>query len=177
MADTENLTCYIHPNRETLLRCNKCNRPICAQCAIQTPTGYRCRECVRGQQKKFDTAHAGDLLLAPIIAAGISFFGSYIPAFLGFFTIFAAPFAGIVIVEILKKLTRNRRSQTLIVITTAAAVLGSLPLLVIRLLPLWVSLQSGGFSIYGLLPLVWQAAYSILVSTSVYYRMAGIFIG
>jgi hypothetical protein len=42
------LHCYVHPNRETSLRCNNCDRPICAACAIRTPTGYRCRECVRG---------------------------------------------------------------------------------------------------------------------------------
>ena len=39
MTETTTLYCYVHPNRETALRCNHCNRPICADCAIRTPTG------------------------------------------------------------------------------------------------------------------------------------------
>jgi hypothetical protein len=177
MAETQKLTCYNHPNRETLLRCNRCDRPICAQCAIQTPTGYRCRECVRGQQKAFETAKTIDLLIALVIAAGISFLGSFVPSFLGFFTIFTAPFAGMIIVEIVKKLTGNRRSRNLLIVTSVATILGSLPFLVIKLLSLVYGLQFGGINLYGLLPIIWQAAYTILVSTSVYYRTSGIFIG
>ncbi len=39
MTQTDTLYCYVHPNRPTSLRCNRCNRPICADCAILTPTG------------------------------------------------------------------------------------------------------------------------------------------
>ncbi len=45
--------CANHPGVETSLRCNKCGKPICAKCAVRTPTGYRCKECVRGQLKDF----------------------------------------------------------------------------------------------------------------------------
>lgn len=174
MSDTEILTCYKHPNRETLLRCNKCNRPICTQCALQTPTGYRCKECVRGQQKVFNTARASDFLLAFVIAGGLSYLGSYIPSFIGLFTIFAAPFAGTIIVEIIKKVTGNRRSVGLFWTVTAAAIAGSLPLLAMDLLQILIRLQSGAFSVYSLMPLIWQAAYIILLTGSVHYRMTGI---
>jgi len=177
MPEPEPLTCYKHPNRETMLRCNKCERPICSQCAIQTPTGYRCPECVRGQQKVFNNAQAGDFIIAVVIGAGLSYFGSYIPSFIGFFTIFAAPFIGMLIVEAIKRLTGNRRSRSFFLVTTIAAVLGSLPLLIIRLSSLWAGLLGGGFNLYGLLPIIWQAAFTILVSSSVYYRMTGIKIG
>ena len=33
----ETLYCYIHPNRPTSLRCNRCERPICAEDAVLTP--------------------------------------------------------------------------------------------------------------------------------------------
>ena len=56
MTQTDTLYCYVHPNRPTSLRCNRCERPICAECAVRTPTGYRCPECIRSQQKIFDTA-------------------------------------------------------------------------------------------------------------------------
>ncbi len=177
MPESETLTCYKHPNRETMLRCNKCERPICSQCAVQTPTGYRCRECVRGQQKVFNNARSTDYVIAVAVAAGLSFLGSYVTSFIGFFTIFVSPFIGTLIVEAIKKLTGNRRSHTLFVATTVAAALGSLPVLIVRILSLWFGLRAGGFNLYGLLPLIWQAAYTILVIGSVYYRLTGIKLG
>lgn len=177
MTDSETLTCYKHPNRETMLRCNKCERPICSQCAVLTPTGYRCKECVRGQQKIFDNAQAGDFIIAVVVAAGLAYFGSYITAFIGFFTIFASPFLGMVIVEAIKKLIRNRRSRPLFIAATVAAALGSLPMLIARILAVTVGLQFGSFNVYALLPLIWQGAFTILVTGSVYYRLTGIKIG
>ena len=50
-SPNEKMYCYNHPQRETVLRCNRCERPMCTSCAVLTPTGYRCKECVRGQQK------------------------------------------------------------------------------------------------------------------------------
>ena len=177
MADSEKLTCYKHPNRETLLRCNKCERPICTQCAVQTPTGYRCKECVRGQQKIFNNVQPGDFVIAIAIGTVLAFFGSYIPSFLGFFTIFAAPFAGTGIGAIIKKLTGNRRSKAFFTATTIAVVLGSLPLLIIKLLPLFTGLLTGSFSIYSILPLIWQGVYTFLMTCSLYYRLTGMKIG
>lgn len=45
--------CYRHPDRHTLLRCSRCERPICAACSIDASVGQRCPECIRteGTQK------------------------------------------------------------------------------------------------------------------------------
>ena len=45
--------CYRHPDRHTLLRCSRCDRPICASCSIDATVGQRCPECVaaEGTQK------------------------------------------------------------------------------------------------------------------------------
>ena len=83
-VSSEALFCYNHPNRETLLRCNKCDRPICTECAILTPTGYSCKECVRSHQKKFETAQWLDYPAAILIAGAASFFGSYVSSVLCF---------------------------------------------------------------------------------------------
>ena len=40
--------CYRHPNRETLLRCSNCDRPICPECMTAAPVGIRCPECAHG---------------------------------------------------------------------------------------------------------------------------------
>jgi membrane associated rhomboid family serine protease len=39
--------CYRHPDRETYIRCQRCNRPICPECQIPAPVGFQCPECVR----------------------------------------------------------------------------------------------------------------------------------
>ena len=173
---SEALFCYIHPNRETLLRCNKCDKPICTECAILTPTGYRCKECVRSHQKKFETAQWLDYPLAIGIAGAASFFGSYISSFLGFFTLLIAPVIGVIIAEIVRAITKKRRAKLLFQLTTAATVLGSLPLLVSKLINLLLILGTGNLAggFWGLLPIIWQGLYTFLVASTVYYRLSGI---
>ncbi len=34
--------CYRHPNRETLVSCSECGRPICEDCMTFAPVGIRC---------------------------------------------------------------------------------------------------------------------------------------
>jgi hypothetical protein len=157
-----------------MLRCNNCERPICAKCAVQTPTGYRCRECVRGQQKVFETAKTTDFILAPLVAGGLSLLGSFIVPLLGFFTIFLAPLAGTGIGEIVSQITGRRRSRNLFYLIAGAVVAGALPHLLITLFSFLTGLRFGGFNFFGLLPLVWQVVYIALCTGSAFYRLAGI---
>ena len=174
MEENTTLACYVHPERETVLRCNRCEKPICTSCAILTPTGYRCKQCVRGQQKIFDSAKSMDYITAPLAAALLSYAGSYLARFFGFFTLLAAPLAGMLIVEAVKRLTGRRRSAKLFALVTSGTVLGGLPLLAIALLRVLLGLGAGGLNLFGLLPLIYQAGYLILVTGSVRYRLTGI---
>lgn len=41
----ETPTCYRHRDRETLVSCSNCERPICTSCMVQAAVGVRCPEC------------------------------------------------------------------------------------------------------------------------------------
>jgi hypothetical protein len=175
VIETETEYCYNHPKTATTLHCNRCARPICAQCAVLTPTGYRCKECVRGQQKTFETALWIDYPLAFTIAAVLGYVGSRIVSFLGFFTIFLAPIAGVIIAEAVRAVIRKRRSKRLFQVATAGAAIGSLPVIVLALLQALVFGGRAGLGgIAFLLPLVWQGLYLFMIVPTVYARLSGI---
>lgn len=170
--------CYRHPDRETLLTCNRCGNPICTECAVLTPTGYRCPDCIRGQQKIFNTALTTDYLVGTLIAGGLAALAAVllrlIP-FIGFFLILIGPMVGMVIARAVQWAVKRRRSKLLHQIVTAAAVIGSL----IPNFPLLFFLITGlgsDFSILGgsMLSLVWQGLYIFLLASSLYYRLRGI---
>ncbi len=39
-------TCYRHSDRETYIRCQRCERPICPDCMSEAAVGFQCPECV-----------------------------------------------------------------------------------------------------------------------------------
>jgi membrane associated rhomboid family serine protease len=44
--------CYRHPDRETAIRCARCDRPICPDCMVSASVGYQCPNCLYGQQRQ-----------------------------------------------------------------------------------------------------------------------------
>ena len=169
------LVCANHPDRETYLRCNRCNKPICIDCAVLTPTGYRCRECVRGQQRTFETARNMDYVFAGGIALVLSFLGSFIVPVMQFFTIFVAPIVGMIAAEMIRRAVNRRRSRLLYQVAVAGAVVGALPLLASSVLSLvGVVAVRGVGGIAFFLPLVWQGVYIFLLASTLYYRLSGI---
>jgi hypothetical protein len=166
---TEVLYCYVHPNRETTLRCNNCNRPICASCAVRTPTGYRCKECVRERQKMFDTSEWYDYVLGFVVAGILSGVAAFLVSliggigFFGWFLIAAgAPTAGVAIAEGVRAVTRKRRSRPLFMTVAVGVVAGALPVIVFQLLT---------FNVFGIL---FQVIYLAIAVPLVYTRLSGI---
>jgi B-box zinc finger len=161
--------CANHPGVETSLRCNKCGKPICAKCAVRTPTGYRCKECVRGQLKIFDTARWYDYLLGSAIAGILGFLASLLATLVSRVTIIGwilivvgAPTAGMIIAEGVRLVTRKHRSRPLFITIAAAVVIGALPVILFQLF-------TG-----NIFNLIFQGIYLFIATPIVYTRLSGI---
>jgi hypothetical protein len=161
--------CYNHPTVETSLRCYRCGRPICAKCARRTPTGYLCPECVRGQQKSFNTALWYDYVLGGVVAAALGLVASLLASlvgslgFIGWFLIFiGAPTVGIIISEAVRMVTRKRRSRSLFMTVAGAVILGALPVILYMILR---------FNFFGL---IFQAIFLVFAVPVVFTRLSGI---
>lgn len=171
MSETQTpLTCTFHPKVETQLRCNRCNEPICIKCATHTPTGYRCPECIRSQQKIFITTRWFDHIIAVVITGIISFLGSLFASSLGIYImILVAIGAGYLIIWAVKKAINNRRSPLLKYVMTGSTLIGSLiPVfgILIREYRYFGTILGGG--IYSIL---WHLAYSVILTVYVYYQL------
>lgn len=127
--------CAVHPEIATSLRCNKCGRLMCTRCAVQTPVGYRCRECVKGQQKIFYTGNWTDLIiqfavtfpLSAIAAALVGTFGGMLGIF--FMFLIAIPVStavGAFIADLAHRAVGRRRHEWGWIVVAAGMVLGAL---------------------------------------------------
>jgi hypothetical protein len=174
-TNTDTLYCANHPSVATTLRCNRCNKPMCTKCAVLTPVGYRCRECVRGQQQLFETALWYDYVVAGVLAAVLGGLAGALLVRLSWFVFFLAPVAGGVIAEIVRVAVGRRRSRNLYLVAAAGYVVGCLPLLAISLLGLlFIGSQGGGVGLFGLLGLILPLIYTVIATGTFYARLRGI---
>ncbi|MFC1960272.1 B-box zinc finger protein [Chloroflexota bacterium] len=172
-SDEAPVTCTVHPDRETALRCNKCGRPMCVECAVQTPVGYRCRECIREQQDKFYTATTMDNVIAAGVAFGLSLVMNWIamliisiiPLF-GLFIalLFFAPAAGSLIPQAILTLTRRRRSRYMGEIAVVAIVIGAIASQWRLIQFLFMGAPLGSL----LMALLWPAIFTVIMASTAY---------
>jgi hypothetical protein len=83
-SQTSGLECAFHPGVPTVLRCGKCDRPICPRCLIQTPVGGRCRDCAQMRRLPMYEASPADLVRGALVAIGLGIAGG---VGLGFFVV------------------------------------------------------------------------------------------
>lgn len=171
--------CVNHPNRETILRCNRCEQYICVKCAVRTPTGYRCKTCVREQQKIFDNAGVKDYLIVFFLGGFLSFLGGLATSLVGFFVFLLAPAAGAFIGSVLRRIIRGRHARALNWTLVVAMILGMLPLLFVfglgsMLIVVFGKLENLLDVIYGSTPLFWQLVYLIMAVPTAYAQFSGI---
>jgi hypothetical protein len=102
---------------------------MCTECAVLTPVGYRCKECVRGHQERFLKASRRDDAVVFAICALISgvmlAIEKLLPIPLIFLLLLGLPAGGLV-AEAAFRAVGRRRSRYLGEIAAGGAALGAL---------------------------------------------------
>jgi hypothetical protein len=144
---------------------------MCPSCAVRTPTGYLCKDCVRQHQKTFDTALWYDYLLGFGTTFSLSLIASMIlvvvASFISFYLILLAAAglgggAGVLIANIVLRVINKRRSKPLFITCASGVVTGAL------------AVGLGSLLIGNFFSLIWLAIYVVIVTPVVYTRIAGI---
>jgi hypothetical protein len=136
VAETEIDYCYIHPDRETGLRCTQCNRPICGSCAQLSAVGQLCPECRKARRPvnyQVGPEHwAIGGMTAFGVALGLAILVGLLLGLIGFFGLFIAilvgPASGELIVRVVDRVTRAKRGRAMQIAVGVAIALGTLPL-------------------------------------------------
>ena len=132
-TEEDDVACYRHPKQLTALRCVRCDRPICVDCAITAPVGMKCPECGRQSRSALARVPQSKLALG-IVAAGTSgaasgFLFDRLPTGL-FFSLVIAWLLGNVIGEATRRASGGFRDIAITRVAATAAFFGILwPLL------------------------------------------------
>ncbi len=117
-ASIDPVFCLRHRDRETVLRCGRCNDPICPECMVQAAVGHICPSCVTWERNPvgqvdssrlltaFGAGLGAGLLLAIAITVLSAFFG-------GFFGLIMWALAGFLIGQAVHVAANRSRARTL----------------------------------------------------------------
>ena len=125
-GDDSQLFCYRHPDRETWIRCGRCDRPICTSCAMQGPVGSRCKQCGKLAFDPLTSFTPTQLVLGIGTALVGGIVSGFIAARIGFFAIFISYFAGGFIAEFVVRATGYKRGPVMLAIVLGGIAAGTL---------------------------------------------------
>lgn len=129
-AEPSTLYCARHPQVETVLRCGRCETPICPRCSVTTPVGARCPACA--QVRKPPTYDVSGRYLwravaaAVVLALGGGFAFGFLAGFAGRSLIIGGilyALVGIGIAEGLSAVANRKRGPRLQLLAVATTVI------------------------------------------------------
>jgi hypothetical protein len=122
----DRMFCYRHPDRETWVRCGRCDRPICVKCSIQGPVGFRCRDCGLMKNDPLTTFRPVQLALAVAVSVLAGTVAGLVASQIGFFSVVVSYFAGGLIVEAVRRVVGYKHGPVMLAIVFGGIVVGSL---------------------------------------------------
>lgn len=130
-TEAATLYCTWHPDRETLLTCSRCGRPMCTSCAVRHPVGMRCKECARELRSPIYAVGSRDLLagfaasLVGAVAAGtLLALASGLGFFLWILAFAGGSAAGTAIADAASRFGGRKRGRPMTIAVVAALVMG-----------------------------------------------------
>jgi hypothetical protein len=125
-ADDGRLFCYRHPDRETWVRCGRCDRPICTKCAMQGPVGFRCVDCGKPAFDPLTSFSPAQALGGLAVALLGGFVAAFIASRIGFFSIIISYFAGGFIAQGVTRVAGYKRGSVMLAIVFGGIAAGAL---------------------------------------------------
>lgn len=122
---SEALRCYRHPDRETWVRCGRCDQPICTRCAMQGPVGFRCRECGRPARDPLTTIRPSQLAIGLAVSVGGGFVVGLFSGQIGFFGLLLAWFGGGIIADAVIRFVGFKRGPKLVAMLFGGILVGA----------------------------------------------------
>ncbi len=116
--------CVCGSGIHTLLRCSRCGKPICYDCMVESPVGYRCPQCASGPRVGAYRTSPNVLLKGALaglaVAIPVGVLWGYFPNW-GFYL---ALLLGFGVVEAMARVTNQKRGTELMLIAICAIVVG-----------------------------------------------------
>jgi len=171
ISEPSPLHCYRHPERETWVRCGRCDQPICMGCAMQGPVGLRCKTCGKPTRDALASMRPSQVAIGALVAGGLGAAVGYFSAQYGWFMIVVGFFAGTLIAEALDRTVGIKRGPRILAIAIAGIVVGGLIGGVLSVAGMWrdfqvfaASPEAEGMPDYPLDAFLLQYVPSVLIS-------------
>ena len=126
LTEPQPLYCYRHPDRETWVRCGRCDQPICMRCSMQGPVGLRCKVCGKPSRDALASLRPSQVAIALTVAGGLGAAVGYFSSQFGFLMIVIGFFAGTFIAEALDRTVGIKRGPRILALAVAGIVVGGL---------------------------------------------------
>lgn len=117
--------CAWHPGVETNVSCPECERYMCPKDMVDTPVGYKCRECGRARVTR-GGVKPRQLAMGAGAGLGVAIVGGIVLAFVPYFSFWTAIIYGIAVGAATRRGGGGHRTWEFAAIAAAAAILGSL---------------------------------------------------
>jgi hypothetical protein len=118
------LYCANHPTVPTVLRCARCEKPICSRCRIHTPVGYRCLQCANLSVLPTYAMDSTSLTKSVLVGFAFATVLGLVWALLPGYDFWAALILGIGMGEVVSGAANQKRGPALQAVGLAAAIWG-----------------------------------------------------
>lgn len=142
LHEPQPLYCYRHPDRETWVRCGRCDQPICTRCAMQGPVGLRCRTCGKPSRDALASLKPNQIAIGLAVATGLGAVVGYFGAQFGFFMIVIGFFAGTIIAEALDRTVGIKRGPRILALEIAGIAIGGVLGSSLSLVTMWREIEA-----------------------------------